>query len=262
MEKQTIVADVADQLALRLVSGEYTAGDLMPSVRQVADEFEMNRATAQLVLVRLESLGFVDARWGKGFTIRDVRLTGGVDVYRHLFRLSKDLPEVAADTFRDILEVERSILADVLSAYSRGEHAIDVDVMSNSVDHLEALATASTPDLREFLTAEIAMVRDLLSAAGNTFHLAIFNSIGEMVLEIPEATEAFFAAAPDIHVLVWRTLEGIWGRDAEPSDAELGLFHDLFTIYHNRVIGRFEELVGATTEAAQSDVGTAAADTA
>ena len=69
MGDRTVVADVADELARRVASGEYEPGGLMPSVRQVADEFDLNRATAQLILGRLESYGFVDAYRGKGFVI-------------------------------------------------------------------------------------------------------------------------------------------------------------------------------------------------
>src|SRR6476659_8008799 len=76
MGSRTVVADVADELARRVTAGEYQPGELMPSVRQVAEEFDMNRATAQLTLGRLESYGFVEARRGKGFTIRDVREAG------------------------------------------------------------------------------------------------------------------------------------------------------------------------------------------
>ncbi|MFI9405480.1 GntR family transcriptional regulator [Nocardia sp. NPDC052316] len=256
MGSQTVVADVADELARRVAAGEYQPGDLMPSVRQVAEEFDMNRATAQLTLGRLETNGFVEARRGKGFTIRDVREAGGVDVYRQLFRFSIPMPDVATEMFRDIVDVERGIVMETLLAYTGSEQAIDQAVLKAEIDKLEAIARQDDPDLRQILAIEVGLVRRLLTALGLTMQRAIMNSIGEMVLEVPEAVEAFFAGAPDLHVLVWRALAAVWDSGSGPSDAQVALFEDLFGMYHERVILRFDELVGATHE--QADNGHAA----
>ncbi|WP_433577354.1 GntR family transcriptional regulator [Nocardia brasiliensis] len=253
MGAQTVVADVADELARRVAAGEYQPGDLMPSVRQVAEEFDMNRATAQLTLGRLESNGFVEARRGKGFTIRDVREAGGVDVYRQLFRFSVAMPDVASEMFRDIVEVERGIVMETLLAYTGSAQEIDPALLKAEIDKLETLARQDAPDLREILAIEVALVRRLLTALGLSMQRAILNSIGEMVLEVPEAVEAFFAGAPDLHVLVWRALAAVWDSGSGPSDAQVALFEDLFGMYHERVVLRFDELVGVTDGQAGED---------
>ncbi|MEV6556836.1 winged helix-turn-helix domain-containing protein [Nocardia sp. NPDC051756] len=248
MGSQTVVADVADELARRVAAGEYQPGDLMPSVRQVAEEFDMNRATAQLTLGRLETNGFVEARRGKGFTIRDVREAGGVDVYRQLFRFSIPMPDIAIEMFRDIVDVERGIVMETLLAYTGSDQAIDQAVLKAEIDKLEAIARQDDPDLRQILAIEVGLVRTLLTALGLTMQRAIMNSVGEMVLEVPEAVEAFFAGAPDLHVLVWRALAAVWDSGSGPSDAQVALFEDLFGMYHERVVLRFDELVGASHE--------------
>ncbi|WP_433729106.1 GntR family transcriptional regulator [Nocardia sp. CA-129566] len=243
MGSQTVVADVADELARRVAAGEYQPGDLMPSVRQVAEEFDMNRATAQLTLGRLESYGFVEARRGKGFTIRDVREAGGIDVYRHLFRFSIPMPDVAIEMFRDIVEVERGIVMEALLAYTGSDQEIDPAELKAEIDALETLARQDVPDFRQILAIEVGLVRRLLTALGLSMQRAIVNSIGEMVLDVPEAVEAFFAGAADLHVLVWRALVAVWDSGSGPSDAQLALFEDLFGLYHEKVIARFEELL-------------------
>ncbi|MFI9412011.1 GntR family transcriptional regulator [Nocardia gamkensis] len=258
MGSQTVVADVADELARRVAAGEYQPGDLMPSVRQVAEEFEMNRATAQLTLGRLESYGFVEARRGKGFTIRDVREAGGVDVYRQLFRFSIPMPDIAIEMFRDIVDVERNLVLEALLTYTGGEQRIDSAEMKNAIDELESIARQSDPDFRQLLALEVALVRRLLTVLGLPMQRAILNSIGEMVLEVPEAVESYFAGAADLHVLVWRALAAVWDSGSGPSEAQLALFEDLFGMYHEKVIARFEELVaGVVDEADESHAATA-----
>jgi DNA-binding FadR family transcriptional regulator len=251
MGSQTVVADVADELARRVAAGEYQPGDLMPSVRQVAEEFDMNRATAQLTLGRLESYGFVEARRGKGFTIRDVREAGGMDVYRHLFRFSIPMPDIAIEMFRDIVDVERNLVLETLLTYTGGEQRIDSAELKAAIDELESIARQDVPDLRQLLALEVALVRRLLTVLGLPMQRAILNSIGEMVLEVPEAVDAYFAGAPDLHVLIWRALAAVWDSGAGPSDAQLALFEDLFGMYHEKVIARFEESVAGIGERAE-----------
>ncbi|MEV6363789.1 GntR family transcriptional regulator [Nocardia asteroides] len=247
MGARTVVADVADELARRVATGEYRPGDLMPSVRQVADEFGMNRATAQLTLGRLESYGFVEARRGKGFTIRDVREEGGMDVYRHLFRFSVTAPVMAAEMFTDIVEVERGIVLAALLGYTEAAKELDPAELAAAVDELEALARQPVPDHVRIITAEIALVRTLLGVLGMSMQRAVLNSIADMVVEVPEAIAAYFAVAPDLHVLVWRALLAVWDAESAPTEAQLALFEDLFALYHEKVIARFDELVGATS---------------
>ncbi|MFC9996886.1 GntR family transcriptional regulator [Nocardia sp. NPDC127526] len=243
MGAQTVVADVADELARRVVAGEYAPGDLMPSVRQVADEFEMNRATAQLVLGRLESYGFVDAHRGRGFTVRDVRRSGGVEVYRRLFRLSA--PEIAVHMFRDVVETERTIVLDALLAYTDSAADGDLTALRKDIDELESLARATEPDYRRLLVIEVGMVRRLLSELGHSMQRAVLNSIAELLFEVPAAVRAYFAVSADLHVLVWRALQAVWESGSGPSEAQLALFEDLFAMYHEKVVATFEEFAHA-----------------
>lgn len=245
MNSRTVVADVADELARRVAAGRYAPGELVPSVRQVAAEFQVNRATAQLILGRLESAGFVEAKRGKGFTVRDVRLCGGVDVYRRLFRLSMAMPEVASATFHDIVEVEQALLTDTLRACSDGDHRIVPSELTAQVDRLEAVALEPEPDLAAFLRVELGLVRNLVHTVGRTMQLATMNSIGEMVLDVPEAVESFFVVDPDVHVIVWRALVSAWSAAEGPSESEVLLFEDLLAMYHSRVVARFDELSGS-----------------
>lgn len=248
MGAQTVVADVADELARRVAAGEYAPGDLMPSVRQVAEEFEMNRATAQLVLGRLESYGFVDAHRGRGFTVRDVRRAGGVDVYRRLFRLSMPDPELAAEMFGNVVAAERAIVLEALLDYTDAARDADPTPLVALVDELESEARGVEPDHARMLELEVELVRTVLTELGHTMQRAVLNSVGELLFEVPEAVEAYFSVSADLHVLVWRALLAVWESESGPTDAQMSLFEDLFAMYHEKVRARFAELVGLTSD--------------
>lgn len=243
MEHHSVVSDVAETLARRIACGQYAPGDLMPSVRTVATEFEVNRATAALILGRLATMGFVDARRGKGFVVRDVRLTGGMDMYSRVFELSMGDPDVTIACFEDIIEVEQSILTSALLAFTESAPIDEVPRLEERIAGLETIARSEPADLTEFLEAETDLVRTLLTATGNTVHLAIFNSIARILLQVPEATRAVFAVSPDVHVIVWRALCSVWARGAEPSKSEFSLFDDLLAMYHRNVVAEFERQI-------------------
>src|SRR5690606_8435802 len=139
----------------------------------------------------------------------------------------------AIEMFRDIVEVERGIVMDALLAYTGaapgGPAAAGFDLaeLKAEVDALETLARTDVPDHRRILAIEIGIVRRLLVALESSLQRAILNSIGDMVLEVPQAVEAYFAGAADLHVLVWRALIAVWESESGPSPAQLALFEDL-----------------------------------
>jgi hypothetical protein len=159
------------------------------------------------------------------------------------------MPDIAIDMFRDVVEVQRGIVMEALLAYTGSEQDIDPAELKADIDELESLTRLEVPDFRQILAIEVALVRKLLTALGLSMQRAILNSIGEMVLEVPEAIEAYFAGAADLHVLVWRALVAVWDSGSGPSDAQLALFEDLFGTYHKKVVARFEELVDVLDEA-------------
>ncbi len=244
MEPKTVVADIADELTRRVLSGEYEPGDLMSSVRQVADEFEINRATAQLVLGRLESHGIVTAQRARGFVIRDISAEGGVDVIRRVFPLTMQSPKIAYEIFRDVVDTERAIVMDALLAYAANEDRSLTAEIEDDIDELESLARLDHPDYTAMFEKELEIMRRVLTAVGHGFQRAILNSIGSMILDVSAATAAFYAVSADVHVLVWRGLAAVWRSGVNPSKSQLALFEDLFNAYHERVVGRFADLVG------------------
>lgn len=243
MESKTVVADIADELSRRVVHGEYAPGELMLSVRQVADEFDVNRATAQLVLGRLESYGIVVAQRARGFVIRDIRQEGGVDISGYVFGLSTRNSREALDMFRDVVDTERAIVLEALLAFATLEQRPDLTVIENSIDELESIARLDELDHSAMFENELGIVRLVLSALDQPFRRAVLNSIGELILGLPEATAAYYTGAPDMHVLVWRAFVAARKTETGPSESQLAFFEDLFNMYHEQVVERFTELV-------------------
>ncbi|WP_343685336.1 FadR/GntR family transcriptional regulator [Asticcacaulis sp.] len=63
---------IADSIAEEIRSGVYTAGDRLPTERELAVQFKVSRPTLREAMIALEILGYIEARQGHGIVVRAV----------------------------------------------------------------------------------------------------------------------------------------------------------------------------------------------
>jgi GntR family transcriptional regulator, transcriptional repressor for pyruvate dehydrogenase complex len=80
IQKLSLSDQVFDQLAHKIISGEYVAGAQLPPERALVQVFEVNRHVVREALKRLEQLGLVSIAQGGGTTVLDFQRTAGLDV--------------------------------------------------------------------------------------------------------------------------------------------------------------------------------------
>ena len=66
-----IFQQIADTLSHRILEGQLLAGDRVPSVRDLAEEFEVNRNTLLRTYSLLNDAGIIENRRGVGFFVTD-----------------------------------------------------------------------------------------------------------------------------------------------------------------------------------------------
>lgn len=73
-----IYRQIMDQLRALMASGRLKAGDLLPSVRQLSAELEVNMMTVSKAFARLEQDGLVERIRGTGMRVREQQPRGSV----------------------------------------------------------------------------------------------------------------------------------------------------------------------------------------
>lgn len=63
--------EIVDKLVFRILSGKYMAHDKLPSENEMADKFKVPRMTVRKAYERLEELGYVYKKQGKGSFVKD-----------------------------------------------------------------------------------------------------------------------------------------------------------------------------------------------
>lgn len=135
-------AQIADAIRDAIIQGAYRAGDGLPSERDLAEEFAVNRATVREALHRLEAWGLVEIRQGEPTRARDVLAHAGLQVLPALL-----LPggRLDAGMLRDLLEIRGMILAWTAGRAARAGGA------GRLGEIVEALAAAQGPEERQRL---------------------------------------------------------------------------------------------------------------
>ncbi|MDR3599245.1 MAG: GntR family transcriptional regulator [Desulfosporosinus sp.] len=63
--------EILDKLVSLIVSGKYNAHDKLPSENEIADQYKVPRITARKAYERLEELGYIYKKQGKGSYVKD-----------------------------------------------------------------------------------------------------------------------------------------------------------------------------------------------
>ncbi|WP_405166789.1 GntR family transcriptional regulator [Nocardia sp. NBC_01499] len=242
----TIVDDITEQLAYRVAAGGYQPGELLPSVRQVAAEFGVSTPTANSALGRLTALGFVEARRGLGYIVRDIQLYGGIDTWRFLFRFAHRVPDRAAEIFADIIDVDHMLVVQALRAVAAEPRRYDMSRAVHALDRLELLVGDDESARTDIMAAELHMLRCMFAALGKPGFLSLFNTVGEVLIAIPEAGQAFYdPVAPEGHVVLCRKLLEIWESGTQIDLPAIDMIDSLLREYHDQVVQTFRDLIGA-----------------
>ncbi|MGH8529994.1 MAG: GntR family transcriptional regulator [Nevskiales bacterium] len=204
---------IAAALAFSIAAGRYAAGERLPPVRKLAEDFGVNPNTIQVVLAQLQACGFVSALPRLGLVVRDIEQHGGISTWRLVFQLAQQLPARATRISADLLDMRLVLLTEALNKISEHPKRYDPSPVRRAVEKLE-LAVATTPDdVIEIARAELNALRILMLVVGQSVVTAVLNSIGEIYLEVPAMIQAMYVQPTD-HVELWREVLARWERGA------------------------------------------------
>jgi DNA-binding FadR family transcriptional regulator len=216
LSSRTSVTTAAEH-ALRdaILSGELLPGDRLPPERELSLKLGVSRLTLRSALATLAATGLVSVRQGSGYTVRDVRASGGADLLPGLVELARTRGELA-QTFGDLLRLRRHLAAAVLDALA--ERPPSRAARRSVHTAIEAFAVAAaTRDPAVIALADLAVVRSLLDATGSMVLRVCLNPIALVVQGEPRLRAAIYAE-PEGNVIGWRALAAWLER---PNEAQI-----------------------------------------
>ncbi|MET7769183.1 GntR family transcriptional regulator [Nocardia sp. NPDC005366] len=172
--KRSVSADVFEQIAADVLSGELEPGSTLPSERQLAEALGVSRPAVREALQRLAAAGLVAVRQGDATTVLDYRRGAGLEVLpRLLIRAGTLEPAVA----RSILEARLHNGPKVAELAAARIGDADATVLRAEFDRLiDAIATESDPVNRQRYALEFW--DHVIDTADSIVFRLMFNMLG------------------------------------------------------------------------------------
>ena len=217
--KARVAEELASSLRELIVEGRIGAGDALPSERELAASFEVNRSSVREALHRLEAVGLIEMKHGGATRVRDVLVSAGLHLLPFLVARSGRLDPA---WLRDLLEVRVMFLSWCGEQAARRASADDVE-------RLEAiareLAQVHAGDRRGGAKALMSLDWDFFAALVATTHNRVMALLTNVVREVHTRDPAKFKAVYEDdafepkHLL--RAVEAVRKRDAAAAAAAM-----------------------------------------
>jgi GntR family transcriptional regulator, transcriptional repressor for pyruvate dehydrogenase complex len=154
--RRSLGEHVASQLRTAILRGAYKPGDYLPSERDLAVQFGVDRHTLRSALLELELLGLLERRQGAGCKVIDFREKGSTELLQHLLYLDGEVDLQVAESVIDVGDI---IFRSFLELSLKNADANDIALMRERLDDLDE--ELRTEDIASVVAAHRAFVRTL-----------------------------------------------------------------------------------------------------
>ncbi len=173
-----------------ILSGRIPAGDALPSERELAESFDVNRHAVREALKRIRQVGLVRISQGGKTRVLEWRTNAGLEVIVELVRAGAVPP---AKLLFDVAEMRRSVGADAVRACA--ERASD--------EHLRRIV--SLAEGYPSIEADTAFWEAIIDGSGNLAYRLGFNTLVAAIYDIglehfPGLAEEQAEREPHVHL--------------------------------------------------------------
>jgi GntR family transcriptional repressor for pyruvate dehydrogenase complex len=169
--RSSVSDHVFGQVRDAILGGRYPPESALPSERELAVVFEVNRHAVREALRRLQQLGLVKVAQGGATRVLDWRRHAGLDLAMALTAAEDVLP--LGTLVRDVVEMRACLGADAARLCAQRATG---DARDEVLAAVERYASAG-PDLDRLGEANVALWRAIIVGSGNVAYLLAFNSL-------------------------------------------------------------------------------------
>jgi len=214
VEKTSVADRVAGALRTAILGGHLQPGDSLPSERELAEKYEVNRSSVREAMKRLDAWGLVKIRHGGATRVSDFLLSASLDLLPFLVEV--DGP-VEPSVLRDLHEIRAMLLG-----WCAEQAAVKADAVS--VARLDALArrlAASHGRPAESQELDYDFFEALVQITGNRPLLLFANVVRGVYLRGRQRFLGLYAREvfdPGLHR---RAVDAIRARDPQAAGAAM-----------------------------------------
>ncbi len=128
LSRSRLHEEIVTIIQKQIMSGKIVPGDKLPTERELAENFNVNRATVREALRKLENLDLVEIRHGDGLYVKNYLESGNFDLIKAAFNMD-DGNEVMIN----ILEARRYVVPQMAYLAAQRRTKEDVDALERII---------------------------------------------------------------------------------------------------------------------------------
>ncbi len=194
--------EIVTVIQQQIMSGQIAPGEKLPTEREMAENFNVNRATVREALRKLENIDLLEIRHGDGLYVKDYLNSGNFDLIKAAVKM-----DGGTEIIFNILEARRYLVPQMAYLAAQRRTPSDVDGLKQILS--EKNITMLEKDIR--IHQQIAScTHNLLCTIGLNFFNQIFRDYGHLYFNDPENVER----SRQFHVEIFEAIRGKKADDA------------------------------------------------
>ena len=201
--------EITHRLLRRIIDGVYPAGSLLPTERQLAEEFGVARTIIREALKRIETAYLITIRQGSGALVENFKTAGGIELADFLM-------------VRNDGSMDNQFLKDV-GQFHESIHIWLVKLAAQRItpDEIEALKklvkerTTISNDDEKLSGITLKITRSIVNASHNKYVRLLFNTLARTTRASRIVFEMPFYFDPEAQTFFERLIEAFENRDSE-----------------------------------------------
>lgn len=181
----TLSVELADRITRRIIDGEYEVGSRLPTEREMAQEYGVNRLVVREALKRVEAFGLITIKHGSGTYVEDIERKGGIEITDLL--LFDGEGSFDNGFLRDVINFNVVVAINVIWLAARNIDDEELGKLRGLVER----RSVTREDSQELAAINMEIMHTIVKATHNRYIQLVFNTLMritrgfEMVLEAP-----------------------------------------------------------------------------
>jgi DNA-binding FadR family transcriptional regulator len=178
LAKEDLSQRAARELRGAILGGAYAPGDRLPSERELAEQFGVDRHTLRSAVHELELLGLITRRQGAGAHVLPYRETATLDLVPYLVT-QPGTEEPDPEVMGSIIDVERIMFAGMVSLLVQRATDDDFAVMHAALADLGSATRTGT--MQDVAATKLVLIRSMFRATHSIVCELFVNTYQRMI---------------------------------------------------------------------------------
>lgn len=182
IRRRKLSHEILDRLLARITRGDFAAGDLLPSERELMNLYQVGRPAVREAMQALERMGFISISHGERARIMAPTARTIIDQVAHAAR---HLLATSPGTLEHMKEARLFFEVGIVRMATEKASAADLRRLEERLEEQRHAARQVTAPSRmdEFLQKDMAFHGEIAAITGNTIYVALSRAIFEWLAE-------------------------------------------------------------------------------